>query len=84
MMLFGFVLAYIGWVLLAGTMARHRAAWPVWAGRCGGFAALLASLAACVASSGWHIGPVLWCGMLSSTACLHLFRLMGRGGKGES
>jgi len=30
--------------------------------------ALALSFAACIASSGWHIGPVLWCGVLSIAA----------------
>lgn len=30
--------------------------------------ALALSFAACIGASGWHIGPVLWCGVLSIAA----------------
>lgn len=33
-----------------------------------GWLALALSFGACVAASGWHIGPVLWCGVLSVAA----------------
>lgn len=33
-----------------------------------GWLALALSFAACIAASGWHIGPVVWCGVLSIAA----------------
>ena len=33
-----------------------------------GWSGILASLAVCVGASGWHTGPVLWCGMLTAAA----------------
>jgi len=33
-----------------------------------GWLGLALSFAACIGASGWHIGPVLWCGLLSIAA----------------
>jgi len=33
-----------------------------------GWLALALSFIACIGASGWHIGPVLWCGVLSIAA----------------
>lgn len=33
-----------------------------------GWLGIALSLAACVAASGWHLGPVLWCGVLTLSA----------------
>lgn len=33
-----------------------------------GWLGLALSFAACIGASGWHIGPVLWCGVLSIAA----------------
>jgi len=33
-----------------------------------GWLGLLLSFMACIGASGWHIGPVLWCGILSLAA----------------
>lgn len=33
-----------------------------------GWIALLLSFATCIKASGWHIGPVAWCGVLSIAA----------------
>ena len=33
-----------------------------------GWLGLALSFAACIGASGWHIGPVLWCGVLSISA----------------
>lgn len=35
-----------------------------------GWGALLLALLACGRASGWHIGPVLWCGLMTAEALL--------------
>lgn len=33
-----------------------------------GWSGIILSLVACIAASGWHTGPVLWCGVLTASA----------------
>lgn len=76
MALLAFALACTGFAALALAMDRHhRQVWQRPApGRRGvllrvaGAVALGASLAACIAHSGWAVGAVLWLGLLSATA----------------
>lgn len=69
----GLLLAYAGMAALCQGLERHFK--PVWqrlpspglrrALRLGGWALLLASLAACVQAWGWAMGPVGWFGQMS-------------------
>lgn len=35
-----------------------------------GWSGIALSFTCCIAASGWHIGPVLWCGMLTLSAMM--------------
>lgn len=80
MMLAGLLLAYGGLCAISSTMDRHYcdrhgrgdqiSASHRWRGRMLGWLGVAGAFAACVASSGWHAGPVLWCGVLSASALL--------------
>jgi hypothetical protein len=72
------ILAYDGWAAVGYTMDRHyadlhgRGKVPSRPARIGGRSigclALTLSFAIAVKSIGWHIGPVLWCGVLTLSA----------------
>jgi hypothetical protein len=76
----GMLLAYAGLGAISRAMDRHHAdLHGRGAGinarlrtRCRllGWAGIAASFAACIASHGWHAGPVLWCGALTASAFL--------------
>jgi hypothetical protein len=78
LMLTGIALAYSGLGALSSTMDRHyaqlhgRGAEPSTRTRVQmtllGASAIAASFAACIASDGWHLGPVLWFGALTASA----------------
>jgi len=78
LILAGTALAYSGFAAKSLTMDRHyadihgRGAEPSARLRRQlrsiGWLALALSFAACIAASGWHIGPVVWCGVLSIAA----------------
>ena len=73
-----FILALVGFGLLALSMRRHQLqAWrrslPRGASmvlRLAAFALLGLSAAACIAVSGWAIGPVLWFGLMTGAALI--------------
>ena len=74
----GAALAYAGLAANSCGMSRHyadimgrgREPEPRTRRRCLalGWLGIALSLAACVNASGWHLGPVLWCGVLTSTS----------------
>lgn len=74
----GVALAFSGFAANGITMDRHYAALhgrgkePAPAIRLRlrtlGWLGLALSFAACIGASGWHIGPVVWCGVLSIAA----------------
>lgn len=78
-------LAYAGLAALSLTIARHHAdvygrAVPATARRQHalallGWLSLACSFAAAIAASGWHLGPVLWSGLLFAAAAAHTLLL---------
>jgi len=78
LILAGAALAYSGFAAKSLSMDRHyadihgRGAEPDARLRLRlralGWAALALSFGACIGASGWHIGPVIWCGVLSIAA----------------
>lgn len=78
LILAGAALAYSGFAAKSLSMDRHyadlhgRGAEPNprlrLQLRALGWLALALSFTACIAASGWHIGPVVWCGVLSIAA----------------
>lgn len=80
LILAGTAFAYSGLGALSSTMDRHyanlhgRGAEPSKRLRLRmqllGWTCIAASFAACIASDGWHIGPVLWFGALTASALL--------------
>ena len=78
LILAGAALAYSGFAAKSLTLDRHYAdlhgrgkepsARLCLQLRTLGWLALALSFAACIRASGWHIGPVLWCGVLSIAA----------------
>ena len=78
LILSGAALAYSGLAATSITMDRHYAdihgrgkeASPTTRLRLRtlGWIGLALSFMACIGASGWHIGPVLWCGILSLAA----------------
>lgn len=78
LILSGAALAFSGFAATSITMDRHyadihgRGAEPSGATRLRlrtlGWIGLALSFMACIGASGWHIGPVLWCGILSLAA----------------
>lgn len=78
LILSGAALAYSGFAAKGLTMDRHYADIHGRGKECDartrlrlrtlGWLGLLLSFIACIGASGWHIGPVLWCGILSLAA----------------
>lgn len=78
LILSGLALAFSGFAATSITMDRHYAdihgrGKEAPAGtrlrlRTLGWIGLALSFMACIGASGWHIGPVLWCGVLSLAA----------------
>ena len=78
LILSGAALAFSGFAATSITMDRHYAdihgrgkeahAATRLRLRALGWIGLLLSFMACIGASGWHIGPVLWCGILSLAA----------------
>jgi len=78
LILAGTALAYSGFAAKGLSMGRHyadihgRGAEPDARLRLRlrllGWLALALSFGACIAACGWHIGPVVWCGVLSLSA----------------
>ena len=74
----GIALAFSGFAATSVTMDRHyadihgRGKEPAPATRLRlrtlGWLGLALSFMSCIGASGWHIGPVLWCGVLSIAA----------------
>ncbi len=83
MTLLAFTLTLLGFAALALAMDRHHrqvrrtapAGWLRWLLRGVGTLALAASLAACVADSGWGTGWVVWFGLLSAAATMIVLSL---------
>lgn len=78
LILSGLALAFSGFAATSITMDRHYAdihgrgkeasASTRLRLRTLGWIGLALSFMACIGASGWHIGPVLWCGVLSLAA----------------
>lgn len=78
LILSGAALAFSGFAATSITMDRHYAdihgrgkeasAATRLRLRILGWTGLLLSFMACIGASGWHLGPVLWCGILSIAA----------------
>lgn len=78
LILSGAALAFSGFAATSITMDRHYAdihgrgkeasAATRLRLRTLGWIGLLLSFMACIGASGWHLGPVLWCGILSIAA----------------
>ena len=78
LILSGAALAFSGFAATSLTMDRHYADIHGRGKECDtrtrlrlralGWLGLLLSFIACIGASGWHLGPVLWCGELSIAA----------------
>lgn len=87
MIMLGFALAFLGFILLSLSMTRHhRQLWPqvmlskarTIGFRVGGYGSLAASLYCCMQSEGAAVGSVLWFGLLTAAALMQSMLLTYR------